>query len=162
MSDASFLAPQPYLWEHQGKTYAFAVPDLELELIYQAEHEAWARNRLEATRGKVDRDVHAADVARHVEMVAANRFAFRGPLSMSFLGSEAGLVEYLLLLGLKGGRERPTREFLRGLARSDRTAWGRLVDEVLARDFPEALATPPATPAPSTSASSSSSPASPG
>jgi len=168
MSDTA-LAPRAVPWEYQGKGYLLGHTDLDLELLFQTAHERWARNRLEARREGLPEDVYFADLSAYHDQTAGNAFAFGGPLSLRFLATTAGQVEYLLLKLQKGaaaGGERATRDFLLGLLRDDRAAWDRLVGEVLARDFPLVfrVALPSAgqaTPSRSTGGSVSSSRASP-
>jgi hypothetical protein len=170
LSAVDLLGSRPLSWAYQGATYLFASPDLDDELLYQAEHEAWAWSRVEAARAKVSPDVYASRCARLETMVAGNQFAFGGPLSIQFLASRAGMVEFLLLMGLKGGGERPTREGLTRIARSDPKEWDRLTDQVLRREFPNLMTPETAapssgaqeTPSPSITESGCSSPGAPG
>lgn len=174
MSDAQMLLQQPTTFTAGDLSLSLAVCDLEVELLVQAEHEAWARNRLEATRGKVGNAVYQADVGRMVEAIAANRFAFGGSLSIDWLSSSVGEVEYVLLLAQKAKTEAKvkqsvSREQLRKAQRGDKAGWVKAMEVLFRRDFPN-LMPPEVTPssgdqgipAPSTSASSSSSADAPG
>lgn len=170
MSDDAMLGGEPARFTHDGKEWLFASCDLECELRYQSLHAAWARNQIEAARSLVSPESHAADLDRHVEHVEGNRFAFGGPLSLRFLLSDAGAVEYLALLAAKAGCRAAGKGALDRLRRGDRAAFDRLIRLVLGRDFPnlfgaqEAPSSSPeaATPTPCTTDSSSSSQASPG
>lgn len=153
------------------KTYPLACPDHELELYFQARHEAWARNRIEAAAGLVGERAHRTDVEVFASQRASNRFAFGGPLSMAFVLSDEGMAEYLLLLSQKGQKEKGGGAFskasLRQLKRETPAEWDRLVGLVLGRDFPNVMAgtgpsPAPETPTSTTSGSSSSSAESPG
>ena len=160
MSDSELLLPPgdtPLCW----RDVEIPRPDLGDELRFQAQHEAWARNRLEATKALVGPAAYQADLAALGEARDSNEFAFGGRRSVRFVLSPAGLARYIELLAGKGKGRRPKAEELEQLARSDRAAWGELLDLVVSRDFPwlveESPASGgPATPAPSTSASSSS------
>lgn len=171
MSDANFLLAAPIEFAPKGQTqpWLFAACDLECELRFQTQHEAWARNRLEAMKAFVSPQANQQDQDRFVQHVSANRFAFGAQLSIAFLLSDAGSVEYLTLLAGKAGCRAAGKEALEKLRRSDRPEFDRLVEMMLRRDFPNLL-TPaeggpspaPATRSPSTTESSSSSVASPG
>lgn len=160
-------AVEPF--EYHGKTYNLGVADYELELYYQARHEAWVRNRIEATSGMVSADVHRTDVDAFARQRAGNLFAFRSQLSMQWLLSDEGFSEYVALLSGKGKKEQGgalfTRETLRMMRKEDRPEWDRLVKVIVGRDFPNLMGpasseeqTPPLT----TNESSSSSVANPG
>ncbi len=151
MSDTTF-AGKASPWTYQGKDYLLGATDLELELVFQAAHEAWARQRIEATREKVGDRLYTLDVDRFGERRDANRFAFGGPLCLQWLCTPAGQLEYLFLKLQKGaseGGERISRTQLQTIQREDNKAWDALANEVLQREFPlvfgpgsEAPATP--------------------
>lgn len=172
MNGPDVLACAPTPFEHAGKTYHLARPDHELELLFQARHEAWARNRIEATAALVGEKAYRADLESFGTRRDANRFAFGSPLSMAFLLSDDGMAEYVLLLSQKGQKEGGGALFgkaqLVKLRRQDEPEWERLTDAVVRRDFPNLLpatappSRPPETPASTTNGSSSSSAAGPG
>lgn len=162
MSDAALLNPQATPWEYQGKSYLLAVCDLDTELLFQALHERWARNRVEVSRGGVDPAVYAADVDAYNRMRAVNDFAFGGDLSLRFVATPQGMAEYVLLLLQKGQKEggaEPSPKLVRALFRADVPAWLDLQRAVIGRDFPNQLVAPgssspaPAAPPPSTAGS---------
>ena len=169
MTDPEVLAQTPTAFDWQGRTYQIGVADYEAELFFQARHEAWTRNRIEATAGMVNDNVHRADVDAFARQRAGNLFAFEGQLSMQWLLSDEGFAEYLVILTGKGKKERGghvmSRDDVRRMKKTDREVHDRLVRLVLGRDFPNLLApASPAEPTPpsTTSASSSSSVANPG
>lgn len=155
------------------QSYPLARADHELELYYQARHEAWARNRIEATRGMVGDAAYRADCETFAQRRDGNRFAFGSQLSLAWLTSDEGMIEYVLLLSQKGKKEKGgaafTQQQLRRMKKDEPAEWERLTRAVLERDFPFLL-TPapttggptPATPASTTNGSSSCSAASPG
>lgn len=152
MNDAAILGRVPLAWSYQDRTYNLAVPDLNAELIFQARHEAWTRNRIEATRAMVSAESHLADIKMHGERVASNQFAFGGKLSTLWLCSDMGMVEYLTLISELGAKENGgpalTRSLLDSLRQKDPVVWDDLCGRILRRDFPNLL---PATVTPSPS-----------
>lgn len=166
MSAAEVIAQNPTPFEYAGLTYQLAVADYELELYFQSRHEAWTRNRIEATAAQVSEASYRADCEVFATQRAANRFAFGSALSLSWLLSDEGMSEYLTLLTQKGKKEKGgvtfDREGLRQTRRDDPAAWDRLVRVVLERDFPNLLAPTTAKPAGTTNGSSNCSPENPG
>jgi len=160
MNNNDLLAAAPLEFECAAGTFALAVPDHELELLFQARHEAWARNRIEATKALVSAEAYQADVEVFASRRDSNRFAYAGPLSLSWLLSDAGMVEYVLLLAQKAGKS-PRRETLFAMKKADPDDWQRLIDVVLRRDFPKVARELEILTA-TTNGSSSSSPANPG
>ena len=169
MTDPEVLAQTPTAFEWQGKTYQIGVADYEAELFFQARHEAWTRNRIEATAALTAEAVYRGDVDSFARMRAGNLFAFGGPLSLQWLLSDEGFAEYLVILTGKGKKERGGHvlgtQDVRRMKKTDAAAHDRLVKLVLGRDFPNPMApassddrTPPST----TSASSNSCPENPG
>lgn len=139
MSDASLLG-SPLVWSHEGKEYHLAVPDFDLELLFQSIHERWARNRIEAMAGGISEDAHRQNLALFVEQVSTNHFAFMGRLSLAFVTTDQGMMEYLQLLSQKGQKEKGgpvlSMPMLRSLRRQRAEAWNDLTRQVLTRDFP--------------------------
>jgi len=142
MSDAN-LAQRPVEWIYRGRMFLLGHTDLDLELFFQTVHERWARNRLEARRKGITDDAFRADLEMLEDRIDSNRFAFGTTLSMRWLLSPAGIVEYLLLKIQKGqtqGGEPIMRQDLVTLQRDDPDAWNALVDQVLRNDFPNLTA----------------------
>lgn len=169
MSDTNFLDPRPIEWSYNNKTYTLGVTDIDAELRFQAIHERWALNRLEVLQAGVSSASAQAAMDRYVNHLEANRFAFGSNLSLQFLTSDVGTIEYLVLLSAMKKTPIP-RATLQHLARRERKIFNDLANQVLERDFPnpeaqseeseEEASTSPAaaTLTPSTTASSSSSP----
>lgn len=165
---AEVLAQTPTPFEHAGQTYQLGVADYELELYLQARHEAWARNRIEATAAQVGGAAYRTDCEVFASRRDGNLFAFGTPLSLTWLLSDEGMSEYLVLITQKGQKEQRgaafTKDGLRQMRRQDAPAWERLVRLVVGRDFPNvSLPAPraPATPPDTTNGSSSSCPGDP-
>lgn len=162
---AEVLAQAPAPFEWRGRTYNLGVADYELELYLQARHEAWARNRLEATAGQISDHAYRTDCEVFAGRRDGNLFAFGSPLSMTWLLSDEGMSEYLVLLTQKGQKEAGgaafTKDDLRRVRREEPAAWERLVRLVVGRDFPNVkLPEPgkaPATQSPTTNGCSGSS-----
>ncbi len=169
---AEELLMQPTDFPLGELNYPLARADHELELYFQSRHEAWARNRIEATRAMVGDAAYRADCETFAERRDANRFAFGAHLSLQWLTSDEGMIEYVLLLSAKGKKERGgaafTKPQLRQMKKAAPEDWERLTREVLTRDFPFLMIPPPTTGGPTpetppstTSGSSSSSQGSP-
>lgn len=169
MSDDLLLGTEPARFPRPEGDWLFASCDLECELRYQTIHTAWARNQIEAARAMLSPAAYATDVDRHVEHVEGNRFAFGDTLSLRFLTTDHGAVEYLAMLAARAGCRAASKQALDRLRRGDRSAFDELARLVLGRDFPNLFAAPqassslaPETPPPSTNGSSSPSVRSPG
>jgi hypothetical protein len=138
------LAKPVAKWKRDGKEYAFSACDNDVELLFQACHEAWACERLEARRGKIGELAYRSHLERLGHALDANRFAFGGPLSKEWLVSKAGMVEYALLLtgkaGVSGEGKGATRAVLeKAAADSEQADWDRLWAALMRRDFPNLL-----------------------
>lgn len=144
MSDAVLLGQQPILWSHDGKDYHLAVADLDLELLFQAIHERWARNRIEAMAGGISEEAHRLNLSVFLEQLEMNRFAFMGRLSLGFLISDHGMAEYIQLLSQKGQRDHGgavlSMAQMRGWQRHQKAVWDDLTEKVVRRDLPNLLA----------------------
>lgn len=144
MSDARI--PSPLVWSHGGKDYPLAIPDFDLELLFQSIHERWTRNRVEAMVGGISEEAHRQNLAMFLEQVATNHFAFMGRLSLAFVTTDHGMMEYIRLLSQKGQNEQggPLLDvhFLRQLKRQTPEAWDDLAGQVLRRDFQVFLTAP--------------------
>lgn len=146
---------QPILWAVGDVTYQVSACDLDVELVFQAEHEAWARSRLEGRKGSIPPAAWQADHAALLEAMNANAFAFGSSLSLRYLTSSRGMVHYVYLLCQRGaakdGGARPKGlQAIEAIARAAGPEWDAIVSEVLQRDFPFLLSPRQATPAPST------------
>jgi hypothetical protein len=97
------LPPPPIKWSLDGGDYALRAPEIDEELLFQTAQEAFAVERIEATRGRVGDDATERRHAALAELVFANKFAFGGRLSRDFAGSVRGLAEYVLILSRHTG-----------------------------------------------------------
>ena len=146
MSDAAMIGNAPFRWEHKDAVYEFAATDLEVELMFQSLHEAWARARLEATKGRIGEEAWTMDHARHVENVSANQFAMGGRLSMMFLFTTAGFAEYATLkwqkqvAGKGPQKDKVNAPFLHALAKNNAADFESLRTGMLRHDFPNLFA----------------------
>lgn len=155
MTPSEVIAQTPAPFEYEGQTYQLGVADYDLELYVQARHEAWVRNRIEASAGQVSERAYRADCEVFATQRASNLFAFASPLSLAWLLSDEGMSDYVVLLSQKGKKEKGgaafTQQQLRSMRKDDKPSWERLVRLVVGRDFPnvtlpeQAPATPPST-----------------
>ncbi len=102
MSESSALAPQPIPLVWKGRHYTLAPLANEDELFFVAQHEAYARNRVEATRALVGDPAYREDLAVHAEMKAGGDFQFGTRLSVRWLWTPDGQAAYFCLLMKKG------------------------------------------------------------
>lgn len=147
MSDAARLGKVPLTWAYQGQSYTLAPLDLDVELLFQTEHEAFACAGLDARRGKIGEASYRTRAALQEDSLNANEFAFGGDLSFRFLLTDWGASILFEILMQKARGAVVGREQLRALARENHEAWGRLWRMVMRRDFfsrfkSEALAEP--------------------
>jgi hypothetical protein len=164
-SAATTILQPPLEWIYPGNDkvkfsgrYLLGHTDLAFELYFQAAHERWARVRLESRRGGMSEDMYLTDLDGFQEMVNENRFAFGTKMSMRWLLSNPGMVEYLLLKIQKGqtlGGDPIDRDMLTQVSRDDPKAFDEVVTRVLRNDFPNQFGrAPEASAAESPSASS--------
>jgi hypothetical protein len=159
---SSRYGKEPLEFAFGRQTYRLPPVDFNLELAFQAAHEAWARRRLAVHRREVGEEEYAAHLEGWRRDVGCGVYAFGGPLSRIFLYSDPGLKEYAYLLmraGERLGGAAPSREALDALCEDNPEQWDELRRLLLGRDFPLLVG---ATPPPSTDAPSPSSVASPG
>lgn len=162
------VAGEPLAWDDAGRSHRLEAMDLDAELAFQRQMEdaAWGRLPPPSDPSRAD----AVDSLNR--LLAANEYAFGGPLCLRYLALFAGQAHYLhflMMLGHQRSRGRaaappPRRDLERRLRAEARApGGGELVDllnRAMARDFPF-LAAPDAsssagtgTPAPSTPGSS--------
>ena len=90
MSDARI--PSPLVWSHGGKDYPLAIPDFDLELLFQSIHERWTRNRVEAMVGGISEEAHRQNLAMFLEQVATNHPTFVSPSLLTKIGEDLAKV----------------------------------------------------------------------
>ena len=170
-SAATMLLQQPLEWIYPGneKTkfkgrYLLGHADLAFELFFQAAHERWSRVRIEARRAGMSEDMYLTDLDGFQEMVSENRFAFGTKMSMRFILTDAGMIEYLFLKIQKGqtlGGDPIEKEQLQKLWKEDIAAFDELAKMVLRHDFPNQFGRAQEASAPTESPSASSTTAAP-
>lgn len=146
--DANRLGRITLSWEHDGVKYPIAPPDLDVELIFQSLHEAWAINQLEARKSRIGKEAYRELSAQQADALDGNAFAFGGDKSFRFLVSNLGMAEYFGLLMDRAGGPVMAKTKLLALARSgdeapaseEALAWGRLWKPVMRRDHPNRFA----------------------
>lgn len=161
---------RPLTWSFGDRKFLLPPANLRFEDVFQSKHEAWARARLESNKTFLPDDAYQQDLELFMDRVCADDFAWRSPLSLKFIQSKHGRLEYMWLkiqMGKAVGGMDCTLDELTEMSRQDADGFLQIYRDCLKQDFPDFFlekkeASPSPTTEQSTESYSSTSQASPG
>jgi hypothetical protein len=140
-SDASLLLKQPVDFVYGKHRLRLAPCDLALELAFQTQHERWALNRVGAMEPWTSRSLFEKLMHLFLDRQGGNEYAFGTPVSITWLFSDPGTFEYLLLKLQKGqvdyGGAPVQRNELQRIKDKEVEVYAKLKAAMMDQDFPK-------------------------